>query len=277
MTHALLNLKVKALIFSLLILLFSSNKSYAENLSNLTIGNINFDDPNTLLPDSNIPTVNATFIKLPDSIMATNPNSILSGLKSAFSISAENIPQSSRLFDNSITLIDSLGESFTINTDISNSLIDFPDEPNINYLFNTDTIPAQVSEGNGKIILNSNGTPVGIVNVFILKSDVLGTDSNDPRNPKLKFFKVRKHGNKVRLIIRGRNFQTIDETTFTTIPSSNIEKLSIKSNKTGRSKIIVTLNLNDPNQSRLLFSINTPFGQLLEKVKLRDPAFRKKK
>lgn len=280
MTYALKSLKIKVFILLLLILFSSSNKSYSEDLSNLTIGNINFDDPNTLLPDSipsNITVLNATFIKLPDNVMATNPNSILSGSKAAFSISAENIPQTSRVFDNSITLTDSLGMSFTINTEVSNSLIDFPNQPNTNFLFNTDIIPAQASEGSGTIILKSNGISVGAVNVFILKSDVLGTDSNDPRNPKLKFFKVRRHGNRLRLIIRGRNFHNIDETTFTTIPTTDIKKLSIKSNKKGRSKIIVSLDLADKNQSRLLFSINTPFGQLLEKIKLSDPAFRKKK
>lgn len=280
MIYALKDLKIKILILSFSLFFFSSNKSSAQDLSNLTIGNIDFDNPTTLTPDSipsNLPVLSATFIELPSSVMATNSNSILSGSKAAFSVSAENILEPSRLFDNSITLIDSLGTSFTISTDISDSLINFPNEPNTNFLFNTDIIPAQASEGNGTIVLKSNGASVGTVNVFILKSDVLGTDSNDPRTPKLKYFKIRKHGDRVRLIIRGKNFRNINETTFTTIPTTNIRKLSIKSNRKGKSRIIVTFDLNNREQSKLLFSINTPFGQLLEKVKLRDPAFRKKK
>lgn len=275
MKYTFSSLILVSFIFSLSILFFSSEKSYSQDLHSLTIGNINFDDPTLLGTDALA--LNAVFLKLPDSVMATNPNSILSGSKAAFSVSAESIPKASRVFDKSITIIDSTGKPFVVGAEISNSSIDFPDDPNTAFLFNTDTIPAEISEGSGSIVIKSNGTSVGIINVFILKSDVLGTDSNDPRNPELKFFKVRKHGNKVRLIIRGRNFYSTDETSFTTIPSSQIEKLLIRSNKKGRSKMIVSFNIADLNQSRVLFSINTPFGQILEKIKLRDPAFRKKK
>ncbi len=222
-----------------------------------------------------IPTLSATFTPLPIGVTSNNPQTIVAGTKTAFIISASTIPSSSRNFDDSILLTDSTGQTFTIPTEIASTEIDFPFNPAINFIFDTETIPLNIANGNGSISLKSKGIIIAKINVNITHSDILNTDSE--KNPALNRFKLRRNKARLTLFIRGRNLENKEVTSFSTIPASSLKQVKIRTNKKGFSRMVARFTIPDKNLSRVIFTISTPTGQVIRKIKLREPAFRKEK
>jgi hypothetical protein len=222
-----------------------------------------------------IPTLNAVFIPLPSGITSTTPNSIVSGIKTAFSVSTNELPVSSRNFDDSITITDSQGMTFTIDTEVVSTEINFPSNPSVNFIFNTEVVPSSVATGSAVISLKSAGITVANVTTNVIQSDILNPDSAN--SPSLQRFKLRRHGRDLKLIIKGKNLSNKKNSSFSTIPASKIKRVKIRTNKKGNSRMIAKFSIPSKNLSRVIFTISTPSGQVSEKINLADPAFRKEK
>jgi len=162
---------------------------------------------------------------------------------------------------------------FNIDSEVVSTEINFPSNPSVNFLFNTEIIPAEVAEGSGIITLKKNGATVANINVNVIQSDILNPDSAN--SPSLKHFKLRRHGRDIKLIIKGKNLSNKKKSSFSTIPASSIKRIKIRTNKKGNSRMIAKFSIPDKDLSRVIFTISTPFGQVTEKIRLADPGFRK--